>query len=170
MAVVEGPVIAIIAGFLCANGILNPLCVFPLIVLGDITGDSICYALGRRGMPKVLKNMVFRFGPNTEKMSRVRDYFNAHPVTTISLSKITLGVGFAGIYLAGNARIPYPRFIRICLLTSVAQYLIYLGIGILFGDAYIGISRYLNEIAALFLLAGAALLFFFFIQSIIKKI
>ena len=51
LAVVEGPILAVIAGFLCATGIMNPFLVYLFIVSGDIVGDSVCYFAGRSGSP-----------------------------------------------------------------------------------------------------------------------
>src|SRR5450755_4508342 len=83
LAIVEGPILAVIAGFLCVNGFLNPLLVLPIIVLGDITGDSICYSLGRWGMPEFIKKIFFRFGLNPKSIDRVRIYFDSNPARTI---------------------------------------------------------------------------------------
>ncbi len=170
LAIVEGPILAVIAGFLCTGGYLNAFLVYPIIILGDITGDSICYMFGRWGLPGFLQKIGSRMGLGSKNMDRVRAYFDANPHKTISLSKITLGIGFAGIYLAGNAKIPYSRFLRICLLTSALQYIAYLGIGLLFGDAYRQISHYLNVVGALTVVAALAILLLYFIKSIRKKL
>ena len=169
-AIVEGPIIAVIAGFLCTGSFLNPLLVYPVIVLGDIIGDSICYSAGRWGTPKFLKNIFNRFTVTKKKLDSARIFFDANPAKTISLSKILLGIGIAGIYLAGNAKVPYNKFIRICLATSAIQYLVYLCIGILFGHAYIQINQYLNYFSTVTVMAAIAIIIFLFIKSILKKI
>jgi membrane-associated protein len=170
LAIVEGPIIAVIAGFLSTNGLLNPFIVFPVIVFGDIIGDSICYSLGRWGVPGFLKKIGYRFGLNPKRMDRARFLFDSNPITTISLSKIILGIGVTGIYMAGNAKIPYYKFIRICLVTSMIQYIFYLGIGLLFGHAYIQISHYLNYFASICIITVLAVILFYFIKSMLKKI
>jgi membrane-associated protein len=170
LAIVEGPIVAVIAGFLCTHGFLNPLLAYPVIVLGDIIGDTICYSMGRWGVPKFLKKIGFRFGSNPKSIDRARIYFDSNPARTVALSKITLGIGVAGIYIAGNARIPYGKFIRICLITSLVQYLFYLGIGLLFGEAYIQINHYLNYVASIFIIAAFAAILFFIIRAKQKKI
>jgi membrane protein DedA with SNARE-associated domain len=170
LAIVEGPIIAVIAGFLSTNGLLNPFIVFPVIVFGDIIGDSICYSLGRWGVPGFMKKIGYRIGLNPKRIDRARFLFDSNPVTTISLSKIILGVGVTGIYMAGNARVPYYKFLRICLVTSMIQYLFYLGIGMLFGRAYIQISHYLNYFESISIIAALTIILFFFIKSMLKKI
>ncbi len=169
-AIVEGPVIAVIAGLLCTGGFLDPFFAYPIIVLGDITGDSLCYSLGRYGKPGLLNKIGKRFGLQPEKIDRARVFFDSNPIKTISLSKIILGIGFAGIFLAGNAKVPYWKFLRICLITSAIQYTVYLSIGILFGHAYVKISHYLNNIAAICILTVIAIIIFFSIKSMFRKI
>jgi len=170
LAIVEGPILAIISGFLCTTGFMNPLFVFPIIVLGDIIGDTLCYALGRWGLPNFFKRMGHRIGLTPSRVDRARIYFDANPKMTISLSKITLGVGVAGIYLAGSAKIPYAKFIGICLVTSMIQYVIYLGTGLMFGHAYILINHYLNFFASIFIVTALAILLFISIKSMLNKI
>jgi membrane-associated protein len=161
LSIVEGPAITVIAGFLCAGGYMNPFIALPVISTGDVIGDSIYYSLGRLGKPLFLKK---------ERLSRVRVYFQAHPRRTISLSKVILGVGVAGLYIAGNARVPYARFLAICLVTSLIQASIYLGIGFGFGQAYVQINRYLNETAAWIVVITLCLFLGYGIRTMTRKL
>lgn len=170
LAIIEGPILAVIVGFLCIGGYLNLFIAYPVIVIGDVIGDSLSYMFGRWGIPSFLKPLVTRFGPSHEKMKMVRGYFNANPKRTIALSKITPGIGIAGIYLAGNSKVPYDRFIRICLVTSAMQFIVYIGIGMLFGSAYKQISHYLDLFAAIAIVTVLSVLVIYFIRSIVKKL
>jgi membrane-associated protein len=170
LAIVEGPILAVIAGFLCTGGFLNPFFVYPVIVLGDIIGDSICYSMGRWGAPKFVRKIAWQLGLHPRSIDRARIYFDSNPVRTVFLSKITLGIGVAGIYLAGNAKIPYGKFIRICLVTSLIQYVFYLGVGLIFGSAYLQISHYLDKIASIFIIVALAAILFISIRSMLNKI
>ncbi|TDW99245.1 DedA family protein [Dinghuibacter silviterrae] len=169
LAIVEGPILAVIAGFLCTTGVLNPLFVFPIIVCGDVIGDSLCYTLGRWGVPKPIRRLALLLGVKKENVDRVRTFFDTHPIKTIALSKITLGIGVAGIYLAGNTKVPYPKFIRICLATSALQYLVYLTIGFVFGGAYREINRYLNDAASLIIVVALAIVVLLLIRRKLRK-
>lgn len=170
LAIVEGPLLAVVAGFLCVNNLLNPLIVFPIIIAGDITGDSLCYLLGRVGMPGILKKGARWLGFTTESITSVKLFYDTNPNKIISLSKLTPGVGFAGIYLAGNIKIPYKKFIRICLITSILQYVIYLGTGIVFGNAYLQVSRYMNIASALCIVVAITVFLLLVIHHKRKKI
>lgn len=169
LAIVEGPVLAVIAGFLCANKFLNPFIVYPIIVLGDLVGDSLCYMLGRFGLPEFLKSTLKKLGFKPINMDAARSYFNANHLKAISLSKITLGIGFAGIYFAGNAKVPYRKFIWVCLVTSALQYIVYLSIGILFGSAYKKISHYIDFLTAIIIVTALTIILFIFLKSYFKK-
>jgi membrane-associated protein len=169
LAVVEGPILAVIAGFLCIEGLLNPLIVYPIIVLGDVCGDSLVYALGRWGGSRQQGRWGRLIGLNREKIDRARTYFSGNPVKTVSLSKLILGVGVAGIFLAGNSRIPYRTFVAVCLITSAAQYTVYLGIGLLFGRAYREINLYLNYIATAVIVLCFAFFFVYILKSLDKR-
>ncbi|MEO6356534.1 MAG: DedA family protein [Ferruginibacter sp.] len=170
LAVVEGPILAVIAGLLCSQHLLNPVYTYVIIVAGDVTGDSIVYTFGRWGKSPALRKISKWFGFTDAKMERARIFFEANPNKTISLSKIILGVGVAGIYMAGHAKIAYNKFIGICLITSALQYIVYISTGFLFGEAYKQISRYLDYFATLTLLCAVAIMLFFFIKSKLKKI
>ena len=170
LAIVEGPILAVIAGFLCTSKLLNPYLAFPIIVCGDIIGDSIMYSLGRFGLPPILKRLAKRLGFKAEKVNQVRAYFNSNPNRTISLSKVALGIGFTGIYLAGNSKIPYKRFIIICFLTSVAQFIIYMGLGLLFGSAYQQINHYIDFLTAFIVVVAITVLLYLFIKSKRRKL
>jgi membrane-associated protein len=170
LAIVEGPIITVIAGFLCTLGFLNPLFVFPIIISGDVIGDSLYYGLGRIGNAKFVQNIGKRVGINSDKINSARAFFNSNPTRTISLSKIILGIGVAGLFLAGQAKVPYKKFLSICTLTSAAQCAIYLSIGLLFGNAYLKIDKYLNYFASVTIVAALLFFLFFIIKSKLKKI
>ena len=57
LAIIEGPIVTVIAGFLCSQAILEPFYVFPIIVIGDILGDSLYYGLGRWSQLPVIKKI-----------------------------------------------------------------------------------------------------------------
>jgi membrane-associated protein len=170
LAIIEGPIVTILAGFLCSGGQMNPLWAFPLIIAGDLIGDSLYFGLGRWGGPHLVKRAGRWLGLTPQKLDRVRVFFDAHPTQTISLSKIILGIGVAGLFLAGHARVSFNKFLRICIWTSACQCAVYLCIGWLFGRAYVQINHYLNYVATICIVAGIALVLFFTIKTMSKKI
>lgn len=169
LAIVEGPILSVISGFLCTARLMHPYLALPVIVLGDITGDSICYGLGRWRSDRPVPTLLQFFRPSDGRVERVRGYFGSNPVRTIALSKVILGIGLAGLFLAGNARVPYRKFLAICLATSAVQCGAYLSIGLLCGHAYIKIGRYLDGLSTFFIMSAIAAVLFFTIRTFLKK-
>ncbi len=50
LAVIEGPVVSIVTGFLAAQGCFSWYWALILLVCGDLIGDIIYYAIGRTGI------------------------------------------------------------------------------------------------------------------------
>ncbi|HEV2355526.1 MAG TPA: hypothetical protein VGR89_14855, partial [Puia sp.] len=93
LAIIEGPVLAVIVGWLCAAGLMRIEAAYPIIIAGDMVGDSGCYLLGRVTKAGHINRLLRWLGCTEEKVDRIRVWFRANPVKMISLSKITPGVG-----------------------------------------------------------------------------
>ncbi len=50
LAVVEGPIVTVIAAYLVSQGILELWAVLVCVILADLLGDSLFYWLGRRAL------------------------------------------------------------------------------------------------------------------------
>ncbi len=148
---------------------MNPFIVYPVIIAGDLIGDSACYAFGRLGVPGFIKKIARWVGITDSNINRVRGLFNSNPTKIVALSKVVLGIGVAGIYLAGNARVPFSKFLLICLVVSAVQYVFYLGVGLLFGNAYLHINKYLNNFASFNIIAALAIILIIVIRYLLKK-
>jgi len=170
LAVAEGPITTITAGFLSHLGILNIFLVYIIIVSGDIVGDASLYLLGRWGSP-----FVHRYGPKIglteERLSKSKVYFYDNKKKALFFSKTLHGVGFTGLIVAGNLRIPYHKFFPICFAISIIQTLFFLAIGVFFGRAYVLIGSYLNFYdSILFIIAIFTLIYVLLKKyNIIKK-
>ncbi len=170
LAIIEGPILAIIAGFLCAQGYLSSGFALPVIVAGDLIGDSVCFLLGKKGVSPQFKKIIYRLGFDRRRVAPVLQFIKTHPRSFIPLSKITLGIGPLGIYLTGSSGIVYRKFIAICLVTSVCQYIIYLEMGILFGQAYSKINHYLDYTASIIIIVSLICFLIFIIQTLIRRL
>ena len=167
LAIIEGPIATIVAGFLVSLGLLNPFLVYAVIMLGDIIGDSLAYGLGRWGGGMFFSRIGPRIGVTPEKLEKVKRYFDAHGQRTITLSKIIHGIGLTGLVVAGMIRVPYRTYITICFLTTLVQAALFLGVGILFGHAYAQLNNYLNYFASVTVIIGVLVAFF---VILIKKL
>ncbi len=163
IAVVEGPIVTVIAGFLSTLGIFNIFIAFIVVVAGDVAGDSGFYWIGRSSGGGIFSRY---FKKHKEKINRVKDYFRLHRNKAIAVSKLFHGIGITGLLAAGNLRVPYKRYITICFLTTAVQSIVLITVGALFGRAYHQINRYLNYYAAMAIIIGLAGIFFITVRKL----
>ncbi len=153
LTVVEGPIVSILAGFLCFLGFANPYLVLPIIVAGDITGDCIWYAAGRWGRRGFSGRWARYLGVTPDRLRRIEKHFEKHSGKTLILGKLTQALGALVLVGAGIARVRPRRFIMFNLLATVPKSLALLLVGYFFGRAYGQAASVLNYLA----LAMAAL-------------
>lgn len=155
IAVMEGPIVSVIAGFLASLGIFNLFVVYTIIVVGDILGDAFWYLLGRFGgnwrYTQPIKKL-FKLTP--ERIESTKHKFQTHRYKMMMASKLIHGVGSAGLFTAGLVRVPYPMFAVTCLVVTLVQAALFVGLGYFFGEAYEVIGQYLDYFAAVGLVLG----------------
>jgi len=165
LAIIEGPIVSVIAGFLVTLGFFNPLVVYVVMVSGDIIGDGIFYYLGYRG-----KNLFHYFKINEEKIEKAKVYFEKNHQKAIAGSKIMWGIGTTGLLAAGALHVPYKRYFKTCALYSLVQSFIMIFLGMFFGQAYEIIGKYFDYYAAIIsILVLVVLLFFVFMNKYRKN-
>jgi membrane-associated protein len=170
LAVIEGPVLAILVGWLCAAGIFRIAPAYGILILGDMVGDSGFYLLGRMTADGRFERFAAKLGFGARRIERVRRWFRENPVRTISASKISLGVGPAGLFLAGQCRIPYKTFLPVCTGVAALQYFFYLLSGMLLGHGYLILIHYLNVLSSVIITLAAATVAFLLLRSYFKKL
>lgn len=144
LAIIEGPIITVIAGFLVTLKVFNPFVVYVVMVIGDVVGDGIFYYIGHRG-----KRLLHYFKITDKKIEKMKEYFKDNHIKTIIVFKLVQGIGFTGLLAAGASNVPYKKYFKTCVIVSSIQSLVLLLIGILFGSTYVVIEKYLNYYAAL---------------------
>ena len=147
LAIIEGPIVTVIAGFLVATQVLNGFVVYAIVVAGDVVGDTLWYSVGRYSHSHIARWLERFFAIPPEKITHAKERIVQHRFRTISIFKLTQGVGFAGLVATGMARVPYPLFISACAVISVTQVAFFPVLGIFFGSAYESIGGYFNEVA-----------------------
>ncbi|MBI5005419.1 MAG: DedA family protein [Candidatus Lloydbacteria bacterium] len=162
LSIFEGPIVAVLSGFLSSLGIFNPFIVYVIVLCGDFVGDTLFYSLGRFGQRPLAKYGPL-FGVTQERIERAERYFLEKHTEAISLSKIVHGVGIVGLIVAGALKIPYGRFLLAAAPVTFIQYALFLLIGILFGHAYIQIGAYFDYFVSAITIVVLAVITLFFI-------
>jgi membrane protein DedA with SNARE-associated domain len=152
IAIVEGPILAIICGFLFSTGILNIFITYGLLVLANFVGDTFFYGLGRFGRIKIIDRWGHYIGLNKERILEMEKRFGNHAGKTIITGKITnFAAGFI-LVAAGAVKVPYMKFISYSLAADLPNIAFLLIIGFFFGHAYNLLDQYIGS-ASLILLA-----------------
>lgn len=160
LSIIEGPIVAVICGFLVTLKVMNPLLAYVILVVGDVVGDGIIYYIGYSG-----KRFLKYFKITEEKLEKAKTYFHENHKKAIAMSKLVHGIGFTGLIAAGASHVPYKRYFKTCTLISLVQSFVMILIGFLFGHAYVQIGKYLNYYAAVVSVLALVILLFVFIRK-----
>lgn len=148
LVVFEGPIVTVLAGFLTSLGYFNFALVLLLIIVADLVGDLLHYAIGRWGrQKKIIERWGKYFGATNENVLRLEKHFKNHKAKTLAAGKMFHGVGGAILIAAGAARVPVGEFMLYSLFLTLPKSLALLAIGYFFGEAYEKINTYLGYVA-----------------------
>jgi membrane-associated protein len=170
IAILEGPIISVITGYLTHLGFFDLFAAYGIIVAGDLVGDVIYYLVGRYGRLQFIEKWGHFFGIKAEKVLDMERVFGLHSAKALFWGKFTLGLGGIIIVAAGAARVPFSKFFIYSSLGTIPKSAILMLIGGFFGYAFLTISRYFDYTAAITL--AVALLFaigYFLFQRYAKK-
>lgn len=156
IAVIEGPIITVIAGFLASTGTINPIIAYTVIVIADLVGDTVYYALGRWGREGLVRRWGKYVGVTSEGVKQLETHFENHAVKTLMIGKATHAIGSVILFAAGVAKVPYSTFIWANLIPTLPKTLALLVLGYYFGKAYASINNYFDYTAVVMIALAVA--------------
>jgi len=108
-----GEVALVSAGLLAVTGVTDPWLVALAAATGAVVGDSVGYAIGRRGGRPLLERVGRRFprhlGP--AHLRRAEELFNRWGVWAVFFGRFVALLRILAGPLAGALRVPYRRFL-----------------------------------------------------------
>lgn len=168
-AVIEGPVAAIVAGTFVASGEFNFLTVFLVLIVGDLVGDALYYALGRYSHKRVLHSLGAKLGLSELRTEPLRNSFEKHDWKLILFGK-TQALGSIILYFAGVTRMSFVRFMYWNLLGTLPKVLLFETVGFFFGQTFLYTTKYVTDIGiATFVVALLLLLGYWFIKRYAER-
>jgi len=144
LAVIEGPMLSIVGGFLASLGYFNLLAVYLIVASGDLAADCLYYLIGRYGGQKFVKKWGHYFFIKETRVDGLEKLFEEHPGKTLITGKIAHGLGGGVLLAAGTARMRFGPFLLYNTLATIPKSLILVLIGYYFGRAYASISKYFD--------------------------
>ena len=99
------------ASYLAATGQLSLPLVIGSAALGAIVGDSLGYAIGRKGGRRFLERRGKWLGVTPEKLEKAEVYFTRHGAKTVFFGRFVAFLRILAGPLAGASKMPYRRFL-----------------------------------------------------------
>ena len=132
VAVLEGPIITIISGFLISRGQLSFFPALFIVFLGDVVSDSVYYFVGRGGrhMIQYLKFLHI----SREQLLRLENHFATRPWKTMLLAKVSYGLGTVFMIASGASRMSFKKFLEYILGLNFVRSSILIAVGFYFGN------------------------------------
>jgi membrane protein DedA with SNARE-associated domain len=169
IAVLEGPIITIISGFLVSRGRLSFLPALLVVYFGDVVSDSVFHFVGRGGR-YILPYLKF-LRISEERLERLENQFTYTPWRTMIIAKLSYGLGSAFMIASGAARMSLKKFLEYMLSLNFIRSSILFAIGYYFGRAavHLGPTYIKYYIIAVVILVPAGYLIYRRKNSIINN-
>ena len=142
LAVLEGPIVTVIAAWLMRDSLWDLTLVYAICVLADLVGDAGLYVLGRR-TSSLSPRWRRRLGITEDRLARLWRHFSAHGPATLAIGKLTHSAGLAVLMAAGASGMPFGKFMFWNLLATLPKTFFFVVIGYLFGAAYGAVDSWL---------------------------
>lgn len=117
-----GEIVLVSSALLAAQGVVNPLWVGICASVGAVVGDSIGYAIGRKGGKPMFDRLGRRFpkhfGPS--HIAKAERYFERYGMWTVFFGRFVALLRILAGPLAGALRMPYWRFLTANVLGGIA--------------------------------------------------
>jgi undecaprenyl-diphosphatase len=137
---VPGDTVAILAGALVWEGVLDLPETILVAAAGAIVGDSIGYELGRHlGRPWLLRHGR-RFGLHPQRLQHLDELFERHGGKTVLFGRFVAFFRALIPFAAGSSRMPYLRFLA-CNVTGAVLW----AVGFVCLGYFLGASWHIAE-------------------------
>ena len=162
LAVVEGPIVSVVAGWLARLGLLPLGWAYGVLVLGDLIGDALHYAVGRSGARILPARWRARLGLDDPASGQLARHFGENGGRTLVVAKLTHSLGFAALIAAGAARMPLPAFLWYNLVATLPKSLAFLMLGYGLGHASALIDSWIWRVSLVLLVVSVGVVVWFF--------
>ncbi|HBM59599.1 MAG TPA: hypothetical protein DD444_10450 [Citreicella sp.] len=163
IAMLEGPIVTVIAAWLASRGLLDIWSVAIVVIVADIVGDMLYYALGRWGLNRLPQPWLVKLGLNRVRLASLAGHFHEKGGRTLVFGKLTHTAGAPILVAAGLARMSLWRFFWVNLLATIPKSLFFVVLGYTLGSAYSQIDNWIARaslvVMGAMVLAGAAWVF-----------
>ena len=118
MPFLPGDSLLFIAGAIAAGGGMDPILLGGLLMLAAILGDSTNYVIGRTLGERLFSNpnsKIFR----RDYLQKTHEFYDKHGGKTVTLARFLPILRTFAPFVAGIAKMPYPRFFGFSVFGTV---------------------------------------------------
>lgn len=170
LAVIEGPIVTIIAGFLVSLGFMDWLPTYFTIIAGDLTGDMLYYSAGRWWLKNIYLRVLKFFNIKIKLYDKLKEALKKNKGPFLFFGKLSHAVGGLILFAAGDSGIPVKDYLWFNFLATLPKSLILLGVGFYFGSTVSSFRRALDfTVLGLFILTAFAIGAYFGVTYLSNK-
>ena len=152
-----GESMVMVAGFLAGQEVLDVRVLIVVVAVAAMVGDSIGYEFGRRLGRDWLWRHGKKFWLRPERLEKMDAFFTGYGGWSVLFAHF-LHVGRALMpFLAGAARLPYPRFLSFNAIGCLLWAAIFSLLGYLFGQSWQLIEHWIGRAGVIAAILGAML-------------
>ena len=170
---VQGPLTAIVAAFLAspAGGAkLNLVVVYILVLFVDMVTDTFAYLLGTYTKNWFVARYPKRFSISPERFAAIEEYFKLEGVQTLVVAKLSHGIGWPTMIVAGSARFSYHKFMKINAVVSIFKSAAFVALGYYYGRHYKALVHLLGKVGIVFTALLVVFVAYFLLTRKRKKV
>jgi membrane protein DedA with SNARE-associated domain len=139
LAIVEGPIVAFVAGTLASIGYFNIYGLMVFFFARDMIMDAAWYYAGYFGWQTAFaKRMLVKMNIQESHIKEVRDLWDKYPARTMFVGKLSYGIAAAFVAVAGVVEMSLVKFFSYGAIVAIVEYVGLLLLGYFFGNAFGG--------------------------------
>jgi membrane protein DedA with SNARE-associated domain len=171
LALIEGPIVAFVAGTLATLGYFNVYSLGIFFLLRDTVMDGFYYALVYYGGRSAFAQRLMRgLGVQATHLKGMQGFSEKHPGKTMFVGKLSYGIASTFVVLAGMVKMPLKKFFGWGATVAILQYWSLLALGYFFGASLSPRSEHIVEtipyaVAVIALLACVYYLFSWYMRK-----
>lgn len=146
-AIVEGPIVTVIASYIARMGYMNVYAVYAVCVIGDLVGDAMYYGIGRMGPAFLPERWLNRLGMTEARQLSLGTHFAQKGGRTLLFGKWTHSTGLPIMLASGVARMNFGAYMWYNLLGTVPKTAVFVALGYFIGHAYASIDTYIARVS-----------------------
>ncbi|MEJ2747034.1 MAG: VTT domain-containing protein [Anaerolineae bacterium] len=110
---VEGPTATLVAAAAAGSGVLDPLAVFAVAAVSNLTADSFWYGVGRWGHKANVLRWAGKVGVRQATLTRYQIKMREHALKILLVAKLTLSFSVPALIVAGLSHVPWRKVILV---------------------------------------------------------